>query len=117
MAQNKHGYSFCYLQVGYCTKVKGCVGLETLIKSPLCLINEHFSTLRHHLTDDWAFANETEKLSRPWEYRGCEADITTTCSSFNRLLYSNEDDEWTALADRVDEEEVGTICSNKILFF
>ena len=65
-----------------------------------------FSTLRHHLTDDWAFANEAEKLTRPWEYRGCEADITTTCSSFNKILYSNEDDEWSPVSNNVDDSEV-----------
>ena len=48
--------------------------------------------VRHHLTDDWAFFNaEPDKESSVQE----ENRITQTCSSFNRIVYLPEDQEWT----------------------
>ena len=48
--------------------------------------------VRHHLTDDWAFFNaEPDKESSVQE----ENKITQTCSSFNRIVYLPEDQEWT----------------------
>ena len=65
--------------------------------------------VRHHLTDDWAFANETEK--RPWEYRGCENDLKKQCQKFNKIC-SNDDVDWKPIAHVCDEAGVTliTIC-------
>ena len=59
--------------------------------------------VRHHLTDDWAFASDTEK--RPWEFRNSENDIKNQCTQFNKA-YSSDDDEWSSTAHIVDDSEV-----------
>ena len=71
--------------------------------------------VRHHLTDDWAFANETEK--RPWEYRGCENELKNQCSRFNKLSANNES-EWVSTAHICDDSEVKRyFCSSILIHF
>ena len=75
-------------------------------KTNMGIVSAIYSMVRHHLTDDWAFANETEK--RPWEYRGCENDLKAKCVTYNKI-YSNEDNEWVSTALNTDDSEVKTI--------
>ena len=72
-------------------------------KTNMGIVSAIYSMVRHHLTDDWAFANETEK--RPWEYRGCENDLKAKCVTYNKI-YSNEDNEWVSTALNTDDSEV-----------
>ena len=67
-------------------------------------ITQHwFSMVRHHLTDDWAFANETEK--RHWEYPESENELKEVCIRFN-TIFSNTNCEWTPKGDLIDDTEV-----------
>lgn len=72
-------------------------------KTNMGIVSAIYSMVRHHLTDDWAFANETEK--RPWEYRGCENDLKGKCVTYNKI-YSNEDNEWVSTALNTDDSEI-----------
>ena len=75
-------------------------------KTNMGVVSAIYSMVRHHLTDDWAFASDTEK--RPWEFRNSENDVKAQCAQFNKN-YATDDDEWSATAHIVDDSEVDTV--------
>jgi len=72
-------------------------------KTNMGVVSAIYSMVRHHLTDDWAFASDTEK--RPWEFRNSENDVKAQCAQFNKN-YATDDDEWSATAHIVDDSEI-----------
>jgi hypothetical protein len=70
-------------------------------KTNMGVVSAIYSMVRHHLTDDWAFANETEK--RPWEYRGCENELKKQCQKFNKICSKDSDSDWKPTAHLCDE--------------
>ena len=75
-------------------------------KTNMGVVSAIYSMVRHHLTDDWAFASDTEK--RPWEFRNSENDVKAQCAQFNKNYYAtgDHDDEWAKTAHIVDDSEV-----------